>query len=64
MEIGKVCEKEVKLMASWKCKNCGYTLEKDKPPEKCPSCKEKCEFLDNTCYTPDCQPGGMDKRIK
>jgi len=55
--------KEV-LMGSWKCGNCGYELEADAPPEKCPSCKEKCEFLDNTCYTPDCQFDGKDQRIK
>jgi len=41
-------------MANWKCSNCGYTLEADAPPVECPSCKEKCEFVDNTCYTPDC----------
>lgn len=51
-------------MTSWKCQNCGYTLEKETPPEKCPSCKEKCEFVDNTCYTPDCAVEGVDKRIK
>lgn len=51
-------------MGSWKCGNCGYELESDAPPEKCPSCKEKCEFLDNTCYTPDCQFEGKDPRIK
>jgi len=51
-------------MASWKCQNCGYTLEKEAPPEECPSCKEKCEFIDNACYTPDCVPGGTDPRIK
>jgi rubredoxin len=50
-------------MASWKCGNCGYMLEADTPPEKCPSCKKKCEFLDNTCYTPDCEIEGIDKRI-
>ena len=51
-------------MASWKCGNCGYTLEANGPPEQCPSCKEKCDFLDTTCYTPDCPPGGIDERIK
>ncbi len=50
-------------MTSWKCGNCGYTLEADAPPDRCPSCKEKCEFLDNTCYTPDCEVEGIDKRI-
>jgi rubredoxin len=47
-------------MGSWKCGNCGYELQADRPPEKCPSCKEKCDFLDNTCYTPDCQYEGKD----
>jgi rubredoxin len=50
-------------MASWKCANCGYTFEADSPPDQCPSCKEKCEFLDNSCYTPDCTAEGMDPRI-
>ena len=50
-------------MNSWKCENCGYTFEAEKPPERCPACTEKCQFLDNTCYTPDCQYEGMDKRI-
>ncbi len=50
-------------MASWKCSNCGYSLEADKPPEECPSCKKKCEFLDNSCYTPDCEGTGVDRRI-
>jgi len=50
-------------MPSWKCSNCGYTFDADAHPNECPSCKEKCEFLDNTCYTPDCEAGGTDDRI-
>ncbi|MBF0119659.1 MAG: hypothetical protein HQK79_12545 [Desulfobacterales bacterium] len=50
-------------MSSWKCNNCGYILKENTPPEQCPSCKQKCEFLDVTCYTPDCQCEGMDERI-
>lgn len=52
-------------MSSWKCEGCGYVLEnkETKPPEECPSCKEKCGFIDNTCYTPDCGFEGTDKRI-
>ncbi|MFO7754310.1 MAG: hypothetical protein R6V41_14465 [Desulfobacteraceae bacterium] len=50
-------------MTSWKCQNCGYTFEADAPPNECPSCKEKCEFVDNTCYTPDCNDKGVDDRI-
>jgi rubredoxin len=50
-------------MTSWKCGNCGYEMEADTPPDTCPSCKEKCEFLDNSCYTPDCDAVGKDPRI-
>ena len=50
-------------MPNWKCGNCGYEFEADAPQDTCPSCKEKCEFLDNTCYTPDCQSDGVDHRI-
>ncbi len=50
-------------MPSWKCSNCGYTFDADSHPNECPSCKEKCEFLDNTCYTPDCAAQGTDDRI-
>ena len=51
-------------MPDWKCGKCGYQLTKETPPDKCPSCKENCEFLDVTCYTPDCQMEGMDHRIR
>jgi rubredoxin len=48
----------------WKCSNCGYTLQADTPPETCPSCKEKCNFVDATCYTPECGgPGNIDPQI-
>ena len=50
-------------MESWKCEKCGYTLDADIPPDKCPSCKENCQFLNNTCYTPDCAYEGTDNRI-
>jgi len=41
-------------MTVWKCNHCGYTLEVPAPPEICPSCKAKCEFVDVSCYIPDC----------
>ena len=50
-------------MTSWKCQNCGYTFEAEAPPNTCPSCKEKCEFVDITCYTPDCADKKTDDRI-
>jgi rubrerythrin len=49
---------------TWKCSNCGNTIVEIKPPEVCPSCKQKCEFLNVTCYQPDCGFTGMDKRLK
>lgn len=49
----------------WKCSKCGYTLTAPLPPETCPECKEKCEFLDVACYTPDCGgAGNIDPRLK
>lgn len=41
-------------MPVWKCNNCGNTINENVPPETCPSCKEKCEFVDVTCYIPEC----------
>ena len=35
----------------------------DAHPNECPSCKEKCDFLDSSCYTPDCSGEGTDQRI-
>ncbi len=51
-------------MSSWMCEKCGYNMEADTPPEKCPSCKQECAFVDNTCYTPDCAGGPNDPQIK
>jgi rubrerythrin len=62
-KITKNFTDEVIAMPSWKCSHCGYSLEAETPPEQCPSCKKKCEFLDNTCYTPDCESEGKDNRI-
>ena len=51
---------------TWKCEKCGYTFDAEatKPvPETCPSCKEKCEFLNVTCYVPECGMKGQDPRL-
>jgi rubredoxin len=45
-------------MPVWKCNKCGNTIDVQAPPEICPSCKQKCEFVNVSCYTPDC--GGPD----
>jgi len=50
-------------MGDWKCKECGYNVKSDVPPEKCPSCDKKCEFVDTTCYIPDCGNTGKDPRL-
>ena len=50
-------------MNTWKCSKCGYTVEAETPPEQCPSCNEKCEFLNVTCYIPDCGDTGSDPRL-
>ena len=45
----------------WKC---GFLMTAAMPPELCPQCKEKCEFLNVTCYTPECGgPGNIDPRL-
>jgi rubrerythrin len=54
--------KEAK-MSEFKCTNCGYTFSAQAPPKECPSCKAKCEFVDITCYIPDCQDKGKDDRL-
>lgn len=50
-------------MAEWKCQKCGYTFSAEKPPDTCPYCKEKCEFVDVSCYIPDCAEKGQDPRL-
>lgn len=48
----------------WKCGKCDRTVQATKPPEKCPSCGEICDFKNITCYTPDCGgPGNIDPQL-
>ncbi len=48
----------------WKCGKCGYLITPSVPPETCSQCKEKCDFLNVTCYTPECGgPGHIDPRL-
>lgn len=51
-------------VSTWKCSNCGNTVEALAPPQTCPVCSKKCEFLNVTCYQPDCGFTGMDNRLK
>ena len=46
----------------WKCTNCGYVVEAAVPPLQCPSCQQKCDFVDVSCYIPDC--GGPGSRAQ
>ena len=41
-------------MAIWKCTSCGNTVSADVPPERCPGCAGQCEYVDVTCYIPEC----------
>ena len=41
-------------MTTWKCTKCCNTVNADTPPELCTFCKEKCEYVDVTCYIPEC----------
>jgi rubredoxin len=41
-------------MAVWKCVACGNTVTAEVPPELCPGCSGKCEYVDVTCYIPEC----------
>jgi rubredoxin len=51
---------------TWKCSKCGYTYQTEvgtAPHQVCPACKETCEFLNVTCYVPECGIGGQDPRL-
>jgi len=48
----------------WKCGECGFLITAGAPPDECPQCNKKCEFLNVTCYTPECGgPGNIDPRL-
>jgi rubredoxin len=59
----KKIESRGDIRMEWKCSDCGYQLSADAPPEECPSCHHKCEFVNVTCYIPECQDEGVDKRL-
>jgi rubredoxin len=55
-----------RAMETWKCNKCGNTIDVVAPPETCPSCKAKCEFINVSCYTPDCggpNSGNVDEKV-
>jgi rubredoxin len=60
--VGDICPQC--HLTYWRCGNCSFLVTAEKPPSACPSCKETCEFLNATCYTPECGgPGNLDPRI-
>jgi rubrerythrin len=56
-------DKGMKEENYWKCSNCGYTVNIQSPPNECPSCKTKCEFVNVTCYRPECGFRGIDPEL-
>ena len=48
----------------WKCNKCGFTITTAIPPDVCRECGERCNFVNITCYTPECGgPGNIDPRL-
>jgi len=47
----------------WQCSKCHYVLQATQPPDACPSCHEHCQFVDVTCYIPECGFSGPDQRL-
>lgn len=64
MSENQMAEKAKNMDPFWKCEKCGNTIQLQSPPERCPSCNEKCKFKDVSCYTPDCGgPGNIDPQL-
>ena len=60
--VGDICPQC--SLAYWKCANCGLLITTDTPPEVCPGCQATCEFINVTCYIPECGgPGHIDPRL-
>jgi len=48
----------------WKCHNCGFLITAAVPPDVCPECGKRDNFLNATCYIPECGgPGHIDPRL-
>jgi rubrerythrin len=48
----------------WKCAECGFLITTAEPPDECPECGAKCEFINITCYIPECGGlGNIDPRL-
>jgi rubrerythrin len=59
---GDICPKCE--LTYWKCGKCSFLVTASVPPKVCPSCKEKCDFRNVTCYTPECGgPSNVDPQL-
>ena len=47
----------------WSCTGCHYVLQALQPPDVCPSCGQACQFVDVSCYIPECGFTGVDSRL-
>ena len=48
----------------WKCSHCGVSKTAEKTTDVCPECGEKCDFINVSCYIPECgSPGKIDSRF-
>ena len=49
-------------MPFWKCDKCGFVSQAAMPPKDsvCPSCNNKCTFVNVTCYVPECGHEGPE----
>lgn len=68
MQAGKKeVEKENKTPSTrvpyWSCTSCHYVLQALQPPDVCPSCNQACQFVDVSCYIPECGFSGVDSRL-
>ena len=60
--VGDICPQC--NLTYWKCGKCGFLVTAGTPPDVCPNCSEKCDFLNVTCYTPECGgPSHVDPRL-
>jgi rubrerythrin len=60
--VGDICPQC--NLTYWKCAKCGFLVTAATPPAVCPECGEKCDFVNVTCYTPECGgPGHVDPRL-
>lgn len=57
-------ETEASDTTHWRCGKCSFTFTAPTLPKECPECKEKCDFKNITCYTPECGgAGNIDPRL-